>query len=311
MRLKRRSAVLLSLAMILANSAGVLAQDGSKDKKVVTDIVIQGRDGVFIADGPGGPPGPGMAFWQQGEGAFFIVDSEMTFDAKIVKGAPYSAQVSTESIQTLADGNRIVHSSTGSIYRDSEGRTRRDQSIGLMGSWRSSGDRQPTYMINDPVAGVSYVLIPGEKIARKIPRMQGKPDLSVEVLPRRQQMKTTDGADANVKVVQPKKESLGAQVMEGVQAEGTRTTVTISAGDMGNEMPIYIVSERWYSPELQVVVLSKHSDPRFGETTYRLTNINRSEPSPSLFEVPSDYTVKEGPPRGEFRIRQRRPSTQF
>jgi TonB family protein len=88
-------------------------------------------------------------------------------------------------------------------------------------------------------------------------------------------------------------ESLGKQAIEGVEAEGTRKTVEIPAGEIGNERPIEIVFERWYSPELQVVVMTKHSDPRFGETTYRLTNINRSEPARELFEVPADYTVKD------------------
>jgi hypothetical protein len=87
-------------------------------------------------------------------------------------------------------------------------------------------------------------------------------------------------------------ESLGKQSIEGVEAEGTRTTITIQAGAIGNERAINIVSERWYSPELQIVVMTKHSDPRFGETGFRLTNINRSEPARTLFEVPSDYTLK-------------------
>ena len=90
------------------------------------------------------------------------------------------------------------------------------------------------------------------------------------------------------------KQELGKQIIEGVEAEGTRTTVTIPAGEIGNERPIEIVSERWYSPELQLVVMSRHSDPRTGETTYKLTNINRAEPAKSLFEVPGGYTIKEG-----------------
>jgi hypothetical protein len=92
-----------------------------------------------------------------------------------------------------------------------------------------------------------------------------------------------------------KTESLGKQVVEGVEAEGTRTTITIPAGEIGNEQAINIVSERWYSPELQVIVMSKNNDPLVGETVYRLTNITRGEPSHSLFEVPADYTVKEMP----------------
>jgi hypothetical protein len=90
------------------------------------------------------------------------------------------------------------------------------------------------------------------------------------------------------------KEDLGKQNIEGVEAQGTRVAITIPAGEIGNERPIEIVNEHWYSTELQIDVMTRHSDPRTGETTYRLTNINRSEPSKSLFEVPSDYTVSEG-----------------
>src|SRR5262249_21143634 len=92
---------------------------------------------------------------------------------------------------------------------------------------------------------------------------------------------------------QRKTESLGTQTIEGVSAEGTRTTLTIPAGEIGNTLPIEVVDETWYSPELQITVMTKHRDPRSGENTYRLTNINRSEPDRSLFEVPADYTVSE------------------
>ena len=91
--------------------------------------------------------------------------------------------------------------------------------------------------------------------------------------------------------------------IEGVEAEGTRTTVTIPAGEIGNERAIEIVSERWYSPELQLVVMTRHSDPRLGETTYKLTNINRTEPAKTLFEVPAGLhdqgrrTLAQPPPR--------------
>ena len=100
-----------------------------------------------------------------------------------------------------------------------------------------------------------------------------------------------------------RKESLGMQTVEGVEAEGTRYTTTIPAGEIGNELPIEMVFESWYSPELQTVIMSKHSDPRTGENTYRLTNINRSEPPHSLFEVPADYTIQEAGPPAEMRYK--------
>lgn len=106
-----------------------------------------------------------------------------------------------------------------------------------------------------------------------------------------------------------KKESLGKQKFDGIEADGTRTTFTIPAGKIGNELPINIVSERWYSNELQTVVMTRHSDPRHGETVYRLTDINRSEPARQLFEVPSDYKLKEGH-SNTFQFRTRAPAKQ-
>ena len=92
-----------------------------------------------------------------------------------------------------------------------------------------------------------------------------------------------------------KTEALGKQVIEGVEAEGTRNTMSIPAGKIGNELPIQVISERWFSPELKMIVRSENNDPRIGKTIYQLTNISRDEQAHSLFEVPSDYTVKDGP----------------
>jgi len=205
----------------------------------------------------------------------------MRFGGKTVKGAPYSATATTESVQTLKDDNRITRTTTALVYRDSEGRTRTEQTFGAVGPFAGKEPRQVTF-IQDPVAGFHYVLNARDKTA--------------------QQMKAWDGPDpANhpARSSDAKTESLGTRTIEGVQAEGTRWTFTIPAGQIGNSQPIDVVSERWYSPELQVVILSTHTDPRMGEHTYKLTGISRTEPAKSLFEVPADYTITEGrPPHG-------------
>ena len=102
------------------------------------------------------------------DAGYVFVASEMSFDRKLVKGAPYSAVALTESIQTLADGNRLVHKNSASIYRDSEGRTRRDQVLAKIGPYASAGDQPQTIFINDPVAQVNYILEPASRIARKM-----------------------------------------------------------------------------------------------------------------------------------------------
>jgi hypothetical protein len=213
---------------------------------------------------------------------FSYIGMEHSFCDKVVKGAPYSAQSDTETNQPLVDGNRIYRKIGGQIFRDSEGRTRRESSIPAIGPSVASGTMPQIVFINDAVAGVHYVLHEQEKIARK---MTNPPDMA-QGCPMSQHHLAARA--------EPQSESLGKQTIEGVEAEGTRTTVTIPAGAMGNERPLVIVSERWYSPELQTVVMSKHNDPRMGETIFRLTNIRREEPAASLFAVPADYTIKEG-----------------
>ena len=86
---------------------------------------------------------------------------------------------------------------------------------------------------------------------------------------------------------------LGTREIEGVKAEGKLRSYEIPAGEVGNRNAITVSDESWYAPELQVTLLTKHSDPRVGESTYRLTSIRREEPAAALFAVPSDYTVKD------------------
>jgi len=285
-------------------------------------------------------------------GDFVFFASEMSFDGKLVKGAPYSAEAITESTQTLSDGNRIINKSTASTYRDSEGRTRREQSLRAIGPYASDGGPSKTIHVSDPVAGVSYVLNPSTQVAWKMPPMrytfsfktpppdgvsagghvkgpyQSKtppPDptsAGPEAKGTFQYELHSDGAmdkkmaEAGVAMKwldkssrDAKTESLGKQDIGGVEAEGTRTIVTIPAGKIGNERPIEIITERWYSPELQIVVMTKHIDPRFGENTYRLINIDRTEPARSLFEVPAGYKIEAGLGPGlEQRLRMRKPA---
>ena len=211
---------------------------------------------------------------------------------KIVKNAPYSAEAVTETSQALADGNRIAHKTTAATYRDSEGRTRRDMTLPAIGPL-ATGDAPSLVIINDPVANVTYHLDSKAKTARKMPGLgvmgvafaQGpeavegvKAKLAAEAgttesrpaVMIRRAAPVAVGETFQKEVRPPKTEALGKQAIDGVQAEGTRTTITIPAGEIGNEREINIVNERWYSPELQTVIMSKHSDPRMGETAVQI-----------------------------------------
>jgi len=215
---------------------------------------------------------------------------------RTVKNAPYSADIITETAQALADGNRIRQSSTSKFYRDSEGRTRREQSLDGLHRVAPNANLPQVIFISDPVAGSDFALNPSDKTATRSARM--RPAMAQRGGGRGMESRLGRGRGANDPNV--KTESLGRQLIEGVPADGTRTTMTIPAGRIGNDQPIQIINETWYSPELQTTVLSKRTDPRSGETTFKLTNISRAEPPRTLFDVPVDYKVSEAsrPGRG-------------
>jgi hypothetical protein len=238
------------------------------------------------------------------------------FAEETVIGAPYSAEPVTEMIQTLADGNRIVRKSSAAVYRDSAGRTRREQGLAVLGQMVGGPDRQLVH-ITDPEAGVNFSLDMQTHTAHKMPVPRITFDsaytpataigstfqvpvpppsaggVTGDVVFHQRSIAATRMAAVSGTKEAPVVEQLGTQVIEGVAAEGVRSTTTIPAGAIGNEQPISVVSERWTSPELKVLVLSRQSDPRFGETVYRLTNIVRAEPSAALFQVPPDFQVVE------------------
>ena len=510
----------------------ITGQDG-KEVKVVTSqggqfVVTPGAGGTATFHSQDGAThnldGQNYTFVRGGNGQDFtynFVSSEMSFDNKLVKGAPFTADTENESVKTLADGNRIVHKNSGSIARDGEGRTRRENTINAIGNF-SGNESAKTVTLHDPIAGTMFILEPHTRTARKMggirsiaPQSKGETppvvitknaDLSKGVLQgfavkrvnpwpyppaakaakvagivqvqvtiseegkvidataltghpllrdaaveaaRQWEFKPTEASGTPVKAQStltfnftlqgeennannsnpaqaPKKinvsggvlqgsaikrasptyppiakaakaagavqvqvtiseegkvidataltghpllrdaaveaarqwefkptelsgqpvrvqgiltfnftlegedanindqntdqsvqsvrtrtgvptfnsntESLGKQMIEGIEAEGKRTVTTIPVGAIGNERAIEIVSESWFSPELQTVIMSKRTDPTSGETTYRLTNIRRGEPDASLFQVPSDYTVKEGPAAGAMGV---------
>lgn len=236
------------------------------------------------------------------DGQFFLVHGGPMFEGvKLVTGAPFSAQATTQITQTLADGNQINRTETAQIARDSSGRTRRDATVSHIGPWSSASTPREIVNITDPVAGVHYMIDVTDKTATQMPfhaRTGSRgPMAQVEgfgggAVIRRMKI---DGEVEGQSSTERTTESLGTQVMAGVTVQGTRTTETIAAGAIGNQNPIVIVSEHWVSPQLQETIYSKRTDPRFGTTIYQLTGVSQAEPAASLFQVPSGYTITTGP----------------
>jgi hypothetical protein len=248
----------------------------------------------------------------------------------LVPGAPYSAEAVTEFTQVLADGNRIERRTSGKVARNSQGGVRREQAISF--GPLATQNSQPIVTIDDPANGVHLMLNYDTKVASRMRMMSsmimsapnssepaviafgsaGAANVAVKtggaiaaepVEGVRMDAMGAAGATMTWTAAVPapgarfegdvKNETLQPRDIEGLRAEGTRTIVTLPAGSVGNALPIEIVNERWYSPDLKVVLLTRRSDPRLGETIYRLTNIDRSEPPPDLFKVPEGFKIEE------------------
>ncbi len=271
---------------------------------------------------------------------------------KVVKNAPYSAEVVNEQQQTLADGNQIVKKQTSVSYRDSAGRTRQEV--------RDPSGAVKRVTINDPVEGAIYTLNPETKTATKrvvrqvanlaadkaramaderrkerielrLEKAEGKlADGERDIIIKR--VERAEGA-ANARIHENVRiqvlnnlegkpmpglerlenlgplisgvvgeskwasksttRDLGTKEIEGVKATGKMRSYEIPAGEIGNRNAIVVTNESWYSPDLQVTMLTKRSDPRIGDKIYRLASVKRDEPAAALFAIPSDYTVKD------------------
>lgn len=276
-----------------AQSPQVPVPEPGKDVDVM--LMWQGGTAGVHVDAQLPPGGMDMAF----------MTAPLGIAGETVTGAPYSAEAVSEVIQTLADGNRIVHESRTSLHRDTEGRTRREQGLAVVGALVGAGAPGMQVQISDPVAGVSYMLDMNRRQAIKMPLPKirlapgsGGPASLNDTFELPAPPPAAGGQGAvffsrrmAVTTGTPIVEQLGTQMVEGILAQGTRSTLTIPAGTIGNERPILVVSERWYSPDLKTLVMTRQSDPRYGETTYRLSNVIRSEPSMELFQVPGDFTI--------------------
>jgi hypothetical protein len=250
-------------------------------KYAVVALVAVGMSLTARAQGPG-MAGPGRHGGGMGPGSFAFERLVGGFGGKVVTGSPFSAQVTRETVQVLSNGTKVDQKETGTVARDSVGRTRQDMTLPAIGPLAASGQVPHLAFIRDPVAGKNYILNEDKKTALTVTRPAGANGQNREGM--REGMRQNQ--NANVQTT-----SLGTKVIDGLTVQGTLYTRTIPAGQIGNSAPIVITREEWYSTDLQMVVSSTRTDPRFGTTTYQLTNINRGEPTQSLFTVPSDYTA--------------------
>jgi hypothetical protein len=204
-----------------------------------------------------------------------------------VTGVPYSIERESREDRTMPDGRHLISTTLKRLYRDSDGRTREERFIPIR-EGAPPDQKLINTVILDPVQGIGYVFNLRQRLAVRSVCGPPTPRPPQPLSP--DQQKAIEGLS---KVAPPNKGSLGTKMLDGVMVEGERETVTYPAGSAGNEQPFTSVAERWFSPDLQVYVLDTLSDPRTGETTDRITKLDRSEPDAALFLPPSDYVVQD------------------
>jgi hypothetical protein len=290
------------LALVAVASVATTSQ-AQQESSAITDKVVTGQahSSIYVMQREASADQSPQAVFDKVK----VLEPGIAIEMRITKNAPYSGEATTESVQVLPDGNRIMHRNATRVYRDSAGRTRRET--------LDAGGQVTTVAISDPSTGESFVFDPkGGKVSRSIvtrtkTRAEGVPiayegdtlvvttdgqpgvtqDVTSHVVLTRQGEGAFVGRVASGDAKTPvSKEDLGQQTVEGLTANGMRLTTIIPAGAIGNEQSIKVVSEEWTSPDLQVLVLTRHSDPRTGDTTYRLSNVVRGEQARSLFDPP-------------------------
>jgi hypothetical protein len=288
MYMKTAGIFAIAVLGILAVSAGVQAQTSDTMPAGATSASQQ------LGALPPMPPMPP-------DEAVTVIGAELGPGHRLVKGSPLSAQTNTEVVRVLADGTHIDQKSNGSISRDSQGRTRLEVAHPPLAAGMGTVGGIPAYhivFIMDPVAQTHYILEPDRKIARQMGMPPAGDMKRMEAFHGRGMMQ--GGKNTTT-------ESLGTQTINGVSATGTRITQTIPVGEIGNDQPIQVVVERWYSPALQMNIMTKRNDPRIGTITYQLADISQEEPPASLFQVPSDYTIEQGPPMNMMHMHHPQP----
>lgn len=258
----RRSHVLIACTFLLVG--GILAQSPSNSESKQALIFLQGSSSSLDHSG------------FRDEKLVSFVETE---ENEVIRDRPYTATAITEMTRASADGNSIRTKTTALLARDSQGRTRWEETTSGHAGWT---------IITDPLAAATYVLRPAESpddrlIAARLMNPGGKKQFMLAGLGERQPEKQSGEMTRQV---------LGTRIIDGIVVEGEKETRTVPAGAVSNESTITLISETWSSPDLGLVMLRKRFDPRVGETIYRLVDIKRVEPDPSLFQIRADLLTK-------------------
>lgn len=279
----KNNLILLAVLLLGLSQAATLAQTGNSGNQLESRTVVQSDVGVA-------PLFPQM---------FDVIAAGGLLNDRLVKNQPLTAVFESETVRLQPNGTPLTSRVMTRIYRDRDGRTRREQMVMANGTIAPSSNTAKSITIEDPVAGFTYLINSATrsafryKLSANHPQGTGFNDLiprTVEVL-RNDDPQT--GLVKKYRLEQPRAEALGRQEINGVEAEGRRVRFKIPAGAVGNATETEATHETWIARDLKILVKSSTKNPFIGEHNFRLIELTRSEQPASLFEVPSDYTIQE------------------
>ena len=254
-------------------------------------MMLAGMALVVSAQGPpprggfGGGRGPGGG--GPAAGMFEFGGLMGGLGGKLVTGKPVQANITITHTETLP-GNSITNTTTGVFARGADGSTYRDVKMAAMGPWAASGKAQEFAYIRNVTAGMQYIVNVTKGTYQAFPiREHEPPQGAKDGLPSRLTPPDETVTDnPNGSYTDP-----GSSTV--YPADDKKTTRTIPAGAIGNVNAIVISTERWFSTALDLLLEDTHTDPRFGTTTYQLSNIGQS-PASSLFTPDPSFTQVKG-----------------
>jgi hypothetical protein len=209
-----------------------------------------------------------------------------------VKGQPYSLVEQTTQIRTLSDGTTMTTHREQHRMRDSEGRTRTE-----MGTIKDGQFVVQNVMLMDPVARTMVTMLVRGKTALVThfpePKPMSPPTPEQEARMAEIRAKAEAYRKEHPAGLASGYEELQPEMIAGVYATGRQHTLIIPAGREGNDRDIHVVSDTWTSPDLKIQMRNTTDDPRMGKTTMEVTELERNEPDPALFQIPADYKVTD------------------
>lgn len=205
-----------------------------------------------------------------------------------VPGVPFSAVAVQQMTQLLSNGTSFQRKTRAVIARDFRGRIHNEAREVLP----ATETREPMVLsihIYDPDTRLNTFMSTYTRVARQ----RALPNPPSTAPPRDWAQWKAEDTPPNPNI---RLEDLGDSTIEGVNAHGYRRAMTLSAKSSGTGTPVTVVDEYWYSDELHLNMVTKHSDPRTGDLTITVMQLNRAEPSADLFEVPSSYKIVDMTP---------------